>query len=156
MSKVLCQRDLSWDRKKIGASNLEIGDYGCTTTALAELNNRFGANCTPLDVAQHKEFYTKDGLVLWPNVQMQFAVPEESPRVYGYSQTRVFDALLNPNNKGVLLEVSLPKGGKHWLFGEAIGYNNVIYARDPWDGSLVDIVHKYGKITGSAHFRKKV
>nr|QGH72398.1 MAG: hypothetical protein [Podoviridae sp. ctka020] len=152
--KILCQRDLRWKDRKIGASDLSLGDYGCTTTGLAEVNNKFGANCTPLDVANHEEFYTLTGLVLWTKIDMKFALPEASPRVYGCNLARITDSLSLPN-KAVLLEVQLSKTLKHWLFGEAIGYNNQIYARDPWDGTLVDILYKYGKITGSAHFLKK-
>lgn len=152
--KILCQRNPLWSEKKLGASTLSIGSYGCTSTGLAEINNRFGANCTPADVAAHKDWYTIAGLILWDKLALQFATFEG--REYGFNQARVLESLNDSNNKAVLIQVNIPRAGQHWLKGEAIGNNNVIYARDPWDGSIVDVVHKYGVITGSAHFKKRV
>ena len=116
--KILCQRNPLWAEKKLGASSLSIGDYGCTSSMLAEINNRFGANATPADVAAHKEWYTSAGLILWPKLDLKFAIFEDMGRVYGFNEARVLEALNDPNNKAVGLEVNIPKAGKHWLKGD--------------------------------------
>lgn len=152
--KIFSQKNPLWAKKLLGASKLTMAGYGCTTTALAEVNNRFGANCTPDQVAAHKDWYTATGLIMWNALDLQHAVFEW--RYYGYNSAKVLEALNDPNNKAVLLEVNMPGAAKHWLKGEAIGNNNVIYARDPIDGSMVDIAKKYGAITGSAHFKKRI
>lgn len=153
--QILSQKDKAWSLKKIGASTLLIRDYGCTTTALAELNNRFGANCNPADVASHTEWYTPAGLVLWDKLDLKYASFVPNGRIYGFNKAQIIAALMLPNENGVLLEVAIPGALKHWLFGEGFGTDGTIYARDPINGSIVDIVKKYGKITGSAHFVPK-
>lgn len=151
---IFSQKNKVWAEKKLGGSALKMKDYGCTTTALAEVNNRFGANCTPDQVAAHKNWYTATGLVLWSALELQHAIFEW--RQYGYNAAKVLEALDDPNNKAVLLEVNMPGAAKHWLKAEGLGDDGVIYARDPINGSIVDVKKKYGSITGSAHFKKRI
>ena len=151
MQPILSQQDQRWKDNFIGISNLRIKDYGCTCTSLAEANNKFGAECTPADVAAHVDWFTPEGLVLWPKLAMQFADFEW--RAYSFEAKKVKEYLLS-RDKAILLEVKIPKAGKHWLFGEAIGNNDAIYARDPWNGNIINVFTKYGIITGVAYLHK--
>lgn len=151
---ILSQRDPRWANVKLGSKGLiTIGAYGCTTTALAEVNNEFGASCTPQQVAEHLDWYTPEGLVLWTKLNMQKAAFEPNGRVYGYNPQRVKESIKN-SDKSCLLEVKLGHG-KHWLKGESITVIGRIMARDPWTGKIVDVVRQYGPITGSAHFTRR-
>ena len=149
--KILRQTDPAWKNLSLGGSKLTIGGYGCTSTALAEGNNRFGAQCTPVDVSNHREFYNDSGEILWDRLTLQFIKFEPNGREYKYNEARVFESLTNPK-KCVLLQVDFPRFGKHWVFGEALGSENVVYARDPYYGDICDVKRRYGAITGSAHF----
>lgn len=153
--KIFSQQNPQWAGVPLGSKGqIHMKDSGCTTTALAELNNAFGANCTPDQVAAHTDWYTPTGLILWTNLALQHAQFEPMGRVYGFNQPKIVDSLTSIG-KGCLIQVAIPKAGNHWLKGEAVGYNNAIYARDPWTGTIVDVIAKYGAITGSAHFTQK-
>lgn len=153
MQPILNQQDKRWKDNYIGVSQLRLGSYGCTCTALAEANNKFGAECTPADVAAHVDWFTPEGKVLWNKLDMMFADFEW--RAYTFEAKKVQEYLLS-RDKAVLLEVKLPRGGKHWLFGEALGDNNSIYVRDPWTASIVNVFTKYGIVTGAAYMHKKI
>ena len=148
------QRDKRWCGDKLGNSNLSLGDYGCTTVCLSLVNNKFGANCVPSDVAAHKDWYTDSGLLLWNQLSMQNAVFEPNGRVYSYNDVTVRSYIKSPE-KAVILEVQLPKGGKHWLFGYSISIFGRVMCIDPWTGTVVDIIKKYGVPTGAAYFTKR-
>lgn len=153
--KILNQKDPKWASLKLGSKGLlTIGGYGCTTTGLAEINNLFGANCTPSDVAAHIDWYTPEGLVLWAKLDLKYAAFDPMGRVYNFDLNRIVESLTT-YGKACLLQVKIPGFDKHWLKGEAVGYDGKIYARDPLSGSIIDVVAKYGAITGSAHFSKK-
>lgn len=152
MKPILCQRSAEWKDKLLGSSKLKIGDYGCTSTAIAEVNNLFGAECTPADVAAHKEWYTKDGLILWPKLNLQKA--NFIWRHYNFNPAIISQNILD-RDKAVLLEVNMPRANKHWLFAEAISDDGQIFARDPWTGYIVNVFQKYGAVTGFALFSRK-
>ena len=152
--KILRQTNPVWKNLSLGGSKLTIGGFGCTSTALAEANNKFGAQCTPVDVSNHKEFYTSEGLILWTKLDLKYVKFEANGREYKYNEQRIFDSLTNPK-KCVLLQVMFPKAGQHWVFGEALGDENIIYARDPFYGDICDVKRRYGAIIGSAHFERK-
>lgn len=150
---ILSQRDPRWRSEHLGYSQLTIGGEGCLTTVLAMINNQFGQNCTPADVAKHHEFYNQAGLILWNNIDMKGAVPQTNPRSYGFDKARILAALLDPINQQVALEVQLSHG-THWLRASGLNGDGAILADDPWFGDNCDIVKRYGAITGAGFFKK--
>ena len=58
------QRDPQWAALKISPSNLTIGRFGCTITAIASMTAGFGLNLTPPEVLANFEF-TDEGLIIW-------------------------------------------------------------------------------------------
>lgn len=149
---ILSQRDPLWADAKLGSRGLlTIGAEGCTTTCLAMLNNKFGANCTPDQVAAHLDWYTPEGLILWDKLNLQKAKTDVVCRERSPVLERIRDYIRLPREKGVLIEVSVPKG-KHWLLGDHLDIFGNIFAIDPWRGDICDIGKRYGQITGSAHF----
>ncbi len=151
---ILSQRDPRWRSVHLGHSALTIGGEGCLTTVLAMINNHFlppETPCTPIDVAEHNEFYNQAGLVLWLNVEMHGAKSDIIPRSYGFDSARILEAIANPTTQQVALEVTLPSG-PHWLRASGV-INDRIMADDPWYGDNCDIVARYGNITGSGFFK---
>jgi hypothetical protein len=148
----LSQRDPEWKDRTLGSSKLTIGDYGCTTTCISMLSDYFKPWASPAVIAGHKDFYTKDGLILWG--KLDFPHFKFEKRLYGRNDFEIM-ASVEDKDKAVILEVQIPKG-KHWLvcLGKELlgsGYKVV----DPWTG-LKSSTSKYGNlITGSAHFTRK-
>lgn len=155
MNTILCQRNPLWANKKLGSSNLTIGNDGCTTTVLAMINNEFGAGCTPDQVAAHQNWYTAAGLILWNQLNLQHATFDLNGRVYGINLARILDSIKDPN-KAVGLEVQIPRS-KHWVLAdsEAILGQPTFLTKDPWDG-IECLNTKYGPVTGSVHFSKRI
>ena len=149
---ILSQRDKRWANDKLGNSNLTIGQDGCTATCLAMVNNDFGANCTPLDVAEHKDWFTPQGLILWYKLNLKFAVFQE--RVRSFKPQEISHAL-NDHNKRVMLELLLPRNTKHWVIAQANSGSSTYQIRDPWDGTLCSST-KYGPVVGYAIFNKRI
>lgn len=146
------QRNPKWSGQKLGKKGLiTIGGFGCTTCCLAEVNNEFGANCTPDQVAAHHEWYTPEGLVLWQNLKLKHAI--FLTRGYGFNKSIIKEHIKNPD-LAVILEVKLG-AGKHWLKAESINFLGQIWAKDPLRGDECDVVKRYGAITGYATFKRR-
>lgn len=153
--RILAQRDPRWASVHLGLSDLRISGYGCTTCGIAEINNDFGQNCTPDQVAEHVDWYTADGLVLWAKLNLKSAVFEPMGRVYTYDKARIDASVKDVKNKRVLLRVNLLHG-YHWLKATQYNSKGRLMAHDPWVGDECDVVARYGAITGSAHFARRV
>lgn len=155
MSTILGQRNHLWADKHLGLSHLTIHDYGCTTCCLAMINNKFGASCTPDQVAAHTDWYTLAGLVLWNKLQLKNA--KFDWRQYGVDLQRIREYLADPN-KAVMLEVRMPKGGSHWMVADMellnTPRNDDFLCDDPWSGVQLKSDH-YGPVIGSAFFSKR-
>lgn len=154
----LSQQDTRWAASKLGASEITVGKYGCTTTCISMISHDFNCYKSPLELAHNANNYTPDGLILWNNFnttfkdQMRFVW-----RGYGAGgrATPMLDfspllaALKNPNQR-VALEVN---NGAHWV---KLVKKNVIgrdwTAIDAWDGREINVLAKYRNITGYAIF----
>lgn len=149
--KFLSQRDLQWSSSKLGASQITVGRYGCTTTCISMLSDYFGCYKSPLELAHNANNYTKDGLVLWQN--FKFEKMKFDLREYGRNDAHILAALKDPN-RAVILQVN---DGAHWV----VAYSTRVLRRgdyiivDPWDGKKKSLLSAYKNITGAAYFSKK-
>lgn len=142
--KILSQRDPQWSAHKIGSSTLTIGRYGCTLTCLSMLTDYFQHFGTPAQIAEHKDWFTKDGLVKWDKLNLKAMTFEK--RLYGRNDAEIEKSLKDPN-KAVILQVE----NYHWV----VCLGKDVFGRyriaDPWFGDKASI-NRYKIITGSAHF----
>jgi ABC-type bacteriocin/lantibiotic exporter with double-glycine peptidase domain len=144
----LCQRDPRWATLKLGGSALTVGRWGCTTTAVAMLSDYFGEAKTPKQMASVSSLFTEGGLIVWSQLANVFKRFAFEKRLYAFSKAEVDKSLLDPD-KAVILEVDKC----HWV--TTVRRNGTSYVvADPWTGADVDVLKKYGKITGSAHFTR--
>lgn len=146
--KILCQRDPQWSQSLLGASSLTIGRYGCTTTCLSMLTDYFGKYQSPPEIAGRKEFYAKEGLILWNKLNlgdMQFI-----SRGYGNNKLAIDAAIKNPS-LAVILEVN----HSHWVV--AIGKTIFGQTRiaDPWFGDKATLARYQNNVTGYSIFKIK-
>lgn len=148
----LSQRDPRWGSIKLGASNIDLYHYGCTTTCISMLSDYFGGRIFPDAIARTVSNYTPDGLILW--TKLQFAKMKFDWRGYGRDDKKIQEYLKDPN-KAVILQVN---DGKHWVVatrrtppGPGSGHICV----DPRTGKQCDVLKVYKNITGAAYFSKK-
>ena len=146
----LSQRDPLWAEKHLGASDLTVGRYGCTTTCISMLTSYFGGYSSPLEIASNAYNYTKDGLIIWSHLSFPFMRPVQ--REYGRNDAGIQAALGDPN-RAVILQVN---NGQHWVVAvkkNKFGYDYTII--DPWDGQKKNCLANYGNITGAEYFERK-
>lgn len=141
----LSQRDNRWASHKIGVSSLLIGRYGCTLTDISMLSDYFHCYLTPLEIAEHTDWFTKDGLVLWNKLDFKNLTFVE--RTYGRNDAKIREALSDPK-QAVIFEVD----HFHWLVGIKRSGNDYIVV-DPWDGKKKKLTSAYKLITGCAFFK---
>lgn len=142
--KILSQRDPLWTDKKLGASSLTIGKYGCTTTCLSMLTDYFGSYMRPDAIAGQKDWYTKDGLVLWSKMKLPMKFVK---RTYGRDDVAFGKALKDPKT-AVIFEVQ----GKHWVLGLSRNIFGSYKIADPWFGDKSTTSRYKDQITGAAFF----
>lgn len=143
----LCQRNPEWGDKKLGASNLTIAKYGCTTTCTSMLSDYFGCYQQPDDIAAHIDWYTPEGLILW--TKLNFSKMGFVWRFYKNNPQTINAAVKDPN-LACMLEVE----GKHWVVVlSKLPLLNVYRIADPWDGK-VKLSTAYKTITGGAVFKR--
>ncbi len=124
---IVSQRDPKWSSIKLGTSDVTIGGYGCTITALG-----FLVGLTPDKVNERMNAvggYANGNLVIWTKIQEAIGVT--CYRYYGWDNQKVLDAI--SANGAVLGEVdakAIGGTGKHWLV--LIGDKKV---QDPWTGA---------------------
>lgn len=152
---LLSQRDPQWADKKMGASTLTIGRWGCTTTSISMLSSYFGCYKSPVELASNVHNYTADGLVLWGN--MKFDKMKFERRAFGTTESlmaEIKEALKDPE-RGVVIQVN---NGAHWVLGYSTKmFTNDIAVADPWQfpGKVVSCLKVYKNITGAAFYRRK-
>ena len=142
------QRDPKWANKKMLPSALRLHDFGCTTTAIADLSTYFGDNLNPAQVCD-KVKYTKDGLIIWQSCKFKnfgFWFRE-----FGRNETNIKNALADPNI-AVILQVSY---GKHWVVATGWDQKNKIFKiADPLYGDRSTMKRYGNSITGAAYFKR--
>lgn len=142
---LLSQRDPRWADKPIGASNIKLGRYGCTVTCISMLTDYAGAWQRPDEIASHKDWFTKDGLVLWSKLSLPAITFEK--RLYGKNDDEIMKSLKDPN-KAVILQVQ----NYHWVVCIGKNWSGSYRIADPWTGKKANISKYNNEITGSAHF----
>lgn len=148
--KYFSQRDPRWANVKLGASNIDVYHYGCTTTCISMLSDYFGCLSYPDAIAKVKTNYTADGLILWSN--LKFTKMAFVWRQYGRNDSLIRTSLKNPDT-AVILQVN---DGKHWVVAlRPTVFGNDYVCLDPWTGKKCDVIKTYKNITGSAHFTRK-
>lgn len=142
------QRDPKWSNKRMLPSPLRLGQFGCTTTGIADISTYFGDNLTPAQVCD-KIKYTSGGLLIWQSCK--FKNFSFWFREFGRNETNIKNALADPD-VAVLLQVS---GGKHWVVATDYDAVNKTYKiADPWDGSRTNMKRYNNSITGAAYFKR--
>ncbi len=150
---LLSQRDPRWASHKLGASDLTIGAYGCTTTALSMLTSYFHCFKDPIEIQSFQD-YTPDGLILWDTLRL--APFHFIKRIYGQHDDEIQNSITDPN-LGCIIEVSLSSGGHHWLVATGkVPLVDAYFVVDPWDAKKKTTLAYKNKITGSAHYSNKV
>jgi hypothetical protein len=148
--KYLSQRSLPWSPYLLGKSKLTVYHYGCTTTCVAMLSDYFGCYKDPGMIAKNTSNYTKEGLIIWGNLQfdhMRFVereYRENAGKIAFYARDK---------DKAVILQVDF---GKHWVvvLRKALIGNDYLVL-DPWTGTKVWAKAKYHNVTGAAYFSRK-
>lgn len=148
----LSQRAPAWRYKKLGFSNLTIGGYGCTITALTCLLNYVeGKNYTPSQVNDRLKVVRafQGALLIWSRVPLAFPSLKWVKRAYSYSNVDVAWNIY-VKKMPVMVEVNGAKIGapRHWLL--FLGNQRAI---DPWTGQIIST--SYYPATGYAVFGRK-
>jgi GH25 family lysozyme M1 (1,4-beta-N-acetylmuramidase) len=145
------QNDERWKNDLMGISNSSLGKFGCTTSAICTIASYFGETLTPKDLASHKELYTKNGLIIWNQLNNILTKLNFLYRYYSFSETVIDDALIKDPNKCVVLNVL---HNFHWV--AAIKKTNLGYtASDPWSYPAINRNYHNKDIGGFAIFVKK-
>ncbi len=148
--RYLSQLDIAWAAKKLGASTLSIGRWGCTTTCISMLSDYFGSYESPLEIASHGDYYLKDGRILWN--KLKFKNMRFVTREYGRHDDNIMKAISNPS-KAVILEVN---NNTHWVLPRRKAlFGNDYVAVDPLSAKEINVISKYKNITGAAYFEGK-
>lgn len=149
----LSQRDPRWAKAHLGASNLLVGAYGCTTTVLSMFSDYFGSYLSPGEIAAHNSWYTPAGLVIW--TKLAFAKMAFVWREFGENDPKI-DAALADVDQAVGLQVN---SGKHWIAAVRkvkLANGSFDYmAADPWTGHDCLAKLTYKNITGSVFVKRK-
>lgn len=142
----------------MGNSRLTLGGWGCTTTDISMLSDFFGEYLSPAQLASRLNLYTNSGLIIWTELNKIFSKFKFTWRQYGFNQALVDESLKNPA-KAVILEVyQANKVDKHWIVAARktwLGLGSDYVGIDPLTGKKINVMAKYGRILGSAHFEKK-
>ena len=147
---IISQRNPLWSSRRLGASQLTCGKFGCTTTSCSMLSSYFGCYRSPLELASDANNYTKEGLILWTH--LNFDKMKFSWRGYARDDSKIQEAIKNPN-KAVMLQVN---DGAHWVVAlSKTWFGNSYTVADPWDATKCDVIKKYNNITGFAIFERK-
>jgi hypothetical protein len=150
---ILTQGNHLWEDKLIGSSNLTIGADGCALTCLAMINNTFGENCTPEDVAAHTNWFTPQGLILWNQLNLKAAVFNAR---MGWNVQEVLSTVQDVE-KMVMVQVQLPRNQTHWMLVDYLNSEdpNTFFCADPYSGKMV-LSNHYGSEIGTAYFSKRI
>lgn len=157
----LSQRDPRWKDKKLGFSNLTIGNYGCTITCLTMLLNHVEGKNYQVDEVNDKlktlgNYHQTNNpkgafsgaYLVWANVQRVYPSLKFVKRVFNYNNVEVA-WWVYVMKMPVMVEVNASSIGapRHWVL--FIGNRQ---ACDPWTGTIVS-TSKY-PATGYAIYKK--
>lgn len=146
MMDILSQLDERWSQKKIGASSLTIGRYGCTITCIAMLSTYFGCPMMPDEIAAHGDWFTPQGLILWN--KLVFPKFKFVYRYYTRDDMKIEEMIKGPLT-ACILEVD---NHSHWVVPQTAIPMNDYRIADPWGGREAKAVATYKNITGFSTF----
>lgn len=130
---VFSQRDSRWRYKKLGFSNLSIGSYGCTITALTMFLNSQGYYETPATVNDKLKKVNgfQGALVIWSAIPKVWKNIRFIKRARNYNNVEVA-WYVYVKRLPVMVEVYAPSIGavRHWVL-----YVGDRYMIDPWTGT---------------------
>jgi len=149
------QRDPRWAHERLGRSELTVGKYGCTTTAICMVHSKFyGGGLLPREAARTFKYTyglpgDKNGLIIW--TQCNYQGMKFVKRGYWANMVEI-EKYANDPNKGVILEVD---GGKHWVAVKEF-VNGAPVIIDPWGGKeFASPGENDYKVTGYTLFEKE-
>ena len=114
------------------------------------LSDYFNCFRSPLEIASNANNYTKDGLIIWKN--LNFDKMKFEWREYGRNDAKIKAALLDPS-QAVILEVN---DKSHWVVAYSARWikPNDYWIIDPWTGKRCTLLSRYRNITGAAYFER--
>lgn len=143
--KLLSQLDPQWSADKLGASNLNVGRWGCTTTCISMASDYFGCYKSPKEIAHNASNYTQDGNIVWERLRFDKMKFVKRVRKYDADVEKEMRAALADPNKVVLITVN---HDAHWVMGYSTKlFSNDIAIVDPLGGKITSL--KKAKYTPS-------
>lgn len=149
----LRQNDPAWAKARLGMSNCTMEDFGCTTACVSMVSDYFGNFKSPADLASRLKLYTNQGLLNWDKLNDIFLKFDWVWRQHGLNRVRIDESLKDPD-KAVIFQVN---NGKHWVVAlrkSLLGFGKDYVCLDPLTGKKINVLAKYGNITGSSHFQR--
>lgn len=151
MQLYLSQLDPKWSQMRIGSSYTTLGRSGCLTVCLSMALADFGLLILPQHLAEQKQCYTNQGLLIWSKMQdfLRSQFPGRQIDLYRYYGRNDFEIrkYLKPGTS-VMLEVA---SRTHWVKADRkMLLRNDYNCRDPWKGKGCAAVGDYKNITGYA------
>ena len=113
---VFKQWDPNWSKDKIGGSNEQIINIGCTLCCTAMVFDYFGVETTPKTLNSHlrsNDGYTENGWLCWYNAAEFTKGKIGINYIGGPNHTVIEDSL--KNKIPVIVKVLLPGGIQHWV-----------------------------------------
>lgn len=157
ISPIDAQRDKRWATKKLGASNLTIGDVGCATCVVSNGLRYWGIQLTPDQIAADPNNYTKPGnpqgagLIIWDNLVLPGGF-KKIGRLFGRDDAAIMAALANPD-RFIGLQVDY---GRHWVLAlHKLVTSNDYAVDDSWYGVTNTAIGTWHNITGAIIIGKK-
>lgn len=145
------QNDPKWKKVKMGISNYRLGGWGCTTSSVCTLGSYFGENKTPEDLAKFKPLYTKDGFIIWKQLENILEKLKFRYRYYSFNEDLIDEYLIANPNTCVLLNVNR---NYHWV-AALRKVNGGYLCSDPWNYPAKNRTYKNSEIGGFAVLIKK-
>lgn len=142
----ISQYDPRWSKVKMTPSNLTLGRYGCTTTAICMLSDYYRCFKYPDEAIDTNIKYTQDGLIIWSLIN--FPKFKFAERVHGHHLAKIRESLKNPKTS-VILAIN---NNSHWVTACRV-LGNYYLVVDPWGGKY-RWIHR-NIVSGSAHFLAK-
>lgn len=145
------QNNPEWSQKRLGSSSATLGQYGCTTTAIANAVVKM-----PYEICDSSQ-YTSNGSIIWQSVETDKW--RFNSRFRQFNRQRIREIANNPNYF-VILEVKnrYSPTGRHWVTLESLGWGgyNCI---DPYNpkSKIYALRNFYNiwQVLGHAEFIKK-
>lgn len=115
------------------------------------LSSYFNCYKTPTEIAHNVHNYTKEGLIIWEN--LNFEKMKFVTRIRWTPGENVINNALRDPDQAIMLEVN---NHSHWVLAlrkTLIGKSWIV--ADPWLGDKCDVLKRYKNITGCAVFKRK-